>query len=53
MKSRAIYTCNVQASADLTKQEVMSFDFLPSPNLDYNVAFKALFFDECFEMVPI
>ena len=53
VKSRAIYSCDIQVSSDMLEQQILSFGFLPSDNVDYNQAFKALFFDECVNMRAI
>ena len=52
-KSRAIYTCTVQASADLQEQHIANFEFLAMPTVDYNTCFRALFFDETADCVQI
>ena len=52
-KKRAIYSVDVQFDAAKEHAIVQGFSFAPAENLDYNEAFKALFFDEVAGLVSI
>lgn len=53
IKSRAIYSFDIQCSEDLKQQELQAFEFMPASEVDYNAAFKCLFFDECAGMTAL
>ena len=52
-KSRAIYSVDVQFDETKKKVQILGFSFAPADNLDYNQAFKALFFDEVADLVAV
>jgi hypothetical protein len=35
-KSRAVYTVDIECSQDMTELQVVSFNFAPAAELDYN-----------------
>jgi len=52
-KKRAIYSVDIQFDATKERTSVLGFSFAPTANLDYNEAFKALFFDEVANLITI
>ena len=52
-KKRAIYAVDVQFDESKEQCQILGFSFAPAENLDYNEAFKALFFDEITDLAAI
>ena len=52
-KRRAIYSVDVQFNHDGSGAQVLGFSFAPTENLDYDEAFKAMFFDETEGLVQV